>query len=621
VGDRHQLPAVGRGGVLDLAASWVTPQAHVDHDVVYRFADPEYAAMSLALRTGSATYSIPGERRGEGNDQRVDEVWDALCRRGQVHIYPSEAERTQALAQLAADAILTGRQDTDGTLVMADTREQAAGLNGAIRDRLVDSGHVDDTHATLTGAGERVGAGDRVATRRNDRHLGVTNRQTWSVSAVRADGGLTLRGRRATDVHVVPAGYVREHVELAYAITVYGAQGETTSTGHLVLGEHTSAASVYVAMTRGRIDNVLHVVAEDAEDARRQWDDVFGRDRADLGPSVAVQRAGQDIDRYGTQTPARELDQVLADLRVGWTRQADLTEHQQRLVDERDALQNVAAIRARYAPTRERVCADESTARNTWLAARGRVEDLDTTMASKTAALQTRTWAAWRKDLSQAQQAAGVVDQGAGRFGQRRRQVHAATDELTAFAERWRPVYPELPTAPVELARQVRWLHGRRVEERIDAYATRQVAEAHPDADAARHAEHGARAAFEAAEKTRTRLDTTLYGELRPYGRAAHITEPGQRLASLTDQLAAVEHDLHTVTTQVERLRDEPAVCALPAGGLDTEHNRWADDRAAQGEAAARQTQARWRRQQQTHPIRPNHPGHPALNQRPSIGR
>ena len=70
---------------------------------------------------------------------------DALWRRGQVRIYPSEAERTQALAELAADAIIAGDRRARGVLVMADTREQVAALNGAIRDRLVAAGHVDDT--------------------------------------------------------------------------------------------------------------------------------------------------------------------------------------------------------------------------------------------------------------------------------------------------------------------------------------------------------------------------------------------------------------------------------------------------------------------------------------------
>ena len=112
VGDRHQLPAVGRGGVLDLAARWVPPEAHVDLDVAHRFADPEYAAISLALRTGSPTYTPPGqdasERIGEPDGERVGEVWEALWRRGQIRIYASDAERTQALAQLAADAVHAG---------------------------------------------------------------------------------------------------------------------------------------------------------------------------------------------------------------------------------------------------------------------------------------------------------------------------------------------------------------------------------------------------------------------------------------------------------------------------------------------------------------------------------
>lgn len=618
VGDRHQLPAVGRGGVLDLAANWVTPQAHVDLDVVHRFADPEYAAISLALRSGSATYSWSGEGRGKGHGQPVGEVWPALCRRNQVRIYASDAERTQALADLAADATLTSRRDPAGSLMMADTREQAAELNGAIRDRLVAAGVVDDGHTVVTGAGERVGVGDRVATRRNDRHLRVTNRATWTVATVGTDGCLTLCDRRPTDVRILPSAYVREHVELAYATTVYGAQGETTGIGHLLLGEHTSAASAYVAMTRGRVGNIVHIVADDFDDARRQWDDVFGRDRSDLGPAVAAQRAHEEVDRYGTQTPVRALDEVLAELRAAWTQQADLTEHQQSLVGERDALRQVATIRARFAPALEKLCAEESTAETRWLDARRRVAHLDTTMTSETADLQTRIWAAWRKDLSHAQQAAGVIDEGAGRFGQHRRQVQGATDALTAFAERWRPVHTDLPTAPVELARQVRLMRGRRVEEQLNAYVTHQVTEAHPHADGTRRAERSARATYEAARKTRTRLDNTLYTELRPLGWVAHVTEPAQRLTSVTDQLAVLEDDLATATTRLDRLQDEPVIRALPSGGLDTEHDRWAADRAAQRQAAVRKTQLRWQRQQQTQPIRPNHP---ALDHGPRLGR
>jgi hypothetical protein len=47
----------------------------------------------------------------------------------------------------------------------------------------------------MTARGERIGIGDRVATRRNDADFGVANRQTWTVAGVGDDGSLALRGR------------------------------------------------------------------------------------------------------------------------------------------------------------------------------------------------------------------------------------------------------------------------------------------------------------------------------------------------------------------------------------------------------------------------------------------
>ncbi|RHW26298.1 TrwC relaxase [Nocardioides immobilis] len=637
VGDRHQLPAVGRGGVLDLGARWVPPQAHVDLDVAHRFADPEYAAISLALRTGSSTYTLPppapcqadgepvgqpvGEPVGERDGEPTGEVWAALWRRGQVQIYPSEAERTQALAQLAADAIGSRDRRARQMLMLADTREQAAALNGAIRDRLVAAGRVDDTHAVATDAGERVGVGDRIATRRNDRDLGVTNRDTWTITAIGPDGSLALRGRRPTDLRTVPASYAREHVELAYATTVYGAQGETTQTGHLALGEHTSAASAYVAMTRGRDDNIAHLVAEDEADARHQWEQVFARDRADLGPAAAAQRAIEDIERYGTQPPTRPLDQVLGDLWAAWTRQADLHEQHQRLAGERDALEHVGAIHARYTPDRERLHNDVADARRKWRQARQQVDDLDTALKSETADLQTRIWTAWRQDLSEARHAADVVRAGAGRLGQHRRQVREASADLTGFAERWRPAVPDLATDPTELADQVRWLHGRRGDDSISAFIARTVSDAHPDADHIRDAERNGYAAYDRAERARTQLDEAMYAELRPYGRAAHTRDATGRLSAVAEELAGVERELRTVSTRLNALNIEPSLRTLPDGDLDNEHQRWADDRGARQKAATREANEHRQRLEKAQRIEPPPPSPSTPDHGRGIGR
>jgi len=105
---------------------------------------------------------------------------------------------------------------------------------------------------------------------------------------------------------VIDADYVRRRVELAYATTVYGAQGDTVTEAHLTVGEHTGAASAYVGMTRGRRQNTAHLVADDLDQARRLWVEVFSRDRADLGPAHAARLAAQEAGKYATPRPSTE---------------------------------------------------------------------------------------------------------------------------------------------------------------------------------------------------------------------------------------------------------------------------------------------------------------------------
>jgi exodeoxyribonuclease V alpha subunit len=292
VGDRHQLPAVGRGGVLDLAARWTPPQACLELETVHRFTDPAYAELSLLMRTGTNS----------------GEVFDTLLERGDIVLHASEVERTAALAAV------------DG-LVIADTRDQVASLNATIRDRrMADDEGTGEVAGGVSGEqlttrrGDGIGIGDRIATRRNNRDLDVANRDTWTVTAVGDDGGLMVAGRGGE--RTLPAAYVRDHVELAYATTVHGAQGETVDAAHFVLGETTGAAAAYVAMTRGRKDNTAHLVAGTVADARAQWIEVFARDRADLGPAHAARVAAQDIDRYGPQAQRTRVPSASAALQA-----------------------------------------------------------------------------------------------------------------------------------------------------------------------------------------------------------------------------------------------------------------------------------------------------------------
>ena len=120
------------------------------------------------------------------------------------------------------------------------------------------------------------------------------------------DGTMHLVGTAGT--RELPLRYAVQYVELAYASTAYGAQGETTRTAHLALGEHTGAASAYVAMTRGHEANTAHLVAEDLDDARAQWTLAFARNRTDLGPAHAARPATQEAAKYEPYVEPHHLD-------------------------------------------------------------------------------------------------------------------------------------------------------------------------------------------------------------------------------------------------------------------------------------------------------------------------
>jgi len=218
VGDSHQLAAIGRGGVLNLAGRWA--ERAVTLEVIHRFTtteqiepgvladveDVDYAALSLRIRQGAA--GQPGA------------VFDQLAARGQVHVHATEEALRSSVATHAAAARRAGQ----AAAVSVATNEQARVLNAGIRGRLVAAGDVDDATVATTGTGQRIGVGDLVVTRHNDRDVDVANRDTWSVTAVHDDGALTVtptRGSGLAGQRAVPAGYVNRHVELGYAATVH----------------------------------------------------------------------------------------------------------------------------------------------------------------------------------------------------------------------------------------------------------------------------------------------------------------------------------------------------------------------------------------------------------------
>ncbi len=314
------------------------------------------------------------------------------------------------------------------------------------------------------------------------------------------------------------------------------------------------------------------------------------------------------------------LEEVLADLWAAWTTQADLQHRSDQVTEHCEALEPVAAIRGHFAPARDRLGVAEATARQAWLHARRGVVDLDATLTHEATALRGQVWEAWRHDLTPARHAADVLAEGAGRFGQRRRRFRDAAADLTAFADHWRHVYPDLATHPTHVADQIQWPDHDRVSEAINTYVTGQVAAAHPEADQIRQAELDATTAYQDAQRAREQLERTLRNQLRDHGRAAYFTDPHTVLAKATAWLADLRHQLHTATTRVRALEHEPAIRALPAATLDQERDRWADDRVNQQVAAAHQAGALLHQRTRAHQMEPS-PSRPSPDRGWGIGR
>ncbi|NNM50064.1 AAA family ATPase, partial [Micrococcus luteus] len=184
VGDRAQLPAVGRGGVLDMAAQ-IRGRTY-DMTELHRFTDSAYAALTLEMR----------DRENPGD------VFDQLVTMGVVTLH---ADDDAARDHITANA-------RDGEAITVATNEEAAAVNERIRTGRVEQGEVDDT-VTATGSdGLPIGAGDLIQTRKNDTSLGVANRQQWIVQRLIDDGTVYARevGNKQKNLRTValPPEYV-----------------------------------------------------------------------------------------------------------------------------------------------------------------------------------------------------------------------------------------------------------------------------------------------------------------------------------------------------------------------------------------------------------------------------
>jgi hypothetical protein len=171
--------------------------------------------------------------------------------------------------------------------VTVGTNDHAATINRAIQRARAQRGQLDTgRHGVASDGGVYVG--DVIATRRNLRSLmaddGTTvhNRDRWIITDLHSDGSITARRERSDTTVTLPSEYVAGSVELAYAATDYGNQGDTYDRAITLVTPTTTARGLYVAMTRGRNHNLALVTdTHDLDHARDVLEHVLTNTRAD----------------------------------------------------------------------------------------------------------------------------------------------------------------------------------------------------------------------------------------------------------------------------------------------------------------------------------------------------
>jgi conjugative relaxase-like TrwC/TraI family protein len=241
VGDPHQLPEIGAGGIFATLTAEPTAN-HLTSNQRQREAWEQEALRTL--RDGDPVTAL-----------------DAYRRHDRIHTAPN---RTELLEQIATD-YQRASENGDDVLVLAARRSDVTRLNQTIHQHRHDSGALGDDELTITtNAGERCfRVGDRIIVTTNDRDRGLTNGQRGTITDVDARRGRAVlafdNGHQVTvDQPTLAAGAI----DLGYATTMHKAQGLTVDTTLVYgLGPITREHG-YVALSRGRNENHIYLAVD-----------------------------------------------------------------------------------------------------------------------------------------------------------------------------------------------------------------------------------------------------------------------------------------------------------------------------------------------------------------------
>lgn len=299
VGDPRQVRPVGHSGAMALVQGQTPDAARIDLEAVHRFrraddpreTDHEYARVSRELRDATSE-----------DTARELALW--LTDHGHV----TRAEDTTAQVELLTQEWLTAHGAGQSIALMADDNATVDEINQAVQAARLNAGQLDADTAGIIRDRQVVRVGDHVTTRRNHRgdEFSVTNREQWTVAGINDDGALVVTGGLDQRTETIPVEYAAEHVTLGYASTVHGAQGVTADRAMTIVSETTTAAQLYVGMTRGRFSNTAVTAASSDRASRASISDAMIRGRSDLNDDQLRALVAADVERAGDVADGRQ---------------------------------------------------------------------------------------------------------------------------------------------------------------------------------------------------------------------------------------------------------------------------------------------------------------------------
>jgi hypothetical protein len=204
---------------------------------------------------------------------------------GMVHQYCQPDQRADAMIE--AWLALREQDDHNDVRMLATENSVVERLNLAARAALIHRGEISRRGRTYVSGDDtrdiRLAIGDRIRLGRNDGHLSQPDGSRVQVRNG-MEGTITATTRHHVTVqlddgedlpHVtLPAAYVGECVDYAYALTANKAQGMTVDHVLFAPSAASSQETAYTALSRGRYANHIFAVIDSG------WEEALGASKA-----------------------------------------------------------------------------------------------------------------------------------------------------------------------------------------------------------------------------------------------------------------------------------------------------------------------------------------------------